>query len=99
MACALFLKFIAHATLYGIAWASVTSHFNLYTQECGSPLTPNRLQWGEGVVCGSLQGQDESAMFEVSGQFLSFRHSVVEDVMAAHADVHSTLLHRLQVCV
>ena len=57
------------------------------------------MQWRAGVCERSLQGHDGSAMFEVSGHHLSFRYSVVEDVIAAHDDVHTTLASRHQVLV
>lgn len=42
-------------------------------------------------------GQDEAAMFEVSGIFLSSHHSALEEVMSGHIDILQALQARVEV--
>lgn len=42
-------------------------------------------------------GQDEVAMFEVSGTFLSSRHSTLEEVVSGHKDIIQALQARVEV--
>ncbi len=45
----------------------------------------------------SMIGQDEVAMFEVSGTFLSSRHSTLEEVVSGHKDIIQALQARVEV--
>ena len=42
-------------------------------------------------------GRRNSALFEVSGKFLSSQHLVVEEITCGNMDIQQTLLNRIEV--
>ena len=59
-----------------------------------SPSSNNRSMWKDATPITLSPGSD---LFEVSGKFLSSRHSALEEVLSDHHDVCHALQLRLEV--
>lgn len=55
------------------------------------------MQWGQGTSPSSLAQSENCSPFEVSGQFLSSTHAVLEDITSGHSDMVVTLCGRAEV--
>lgn len=57
----------------------------------------DRPQWRSATPPSAVRGHAETAPFEVSGEFLSTTHQVIEDITSGHQDMKESLLGRLEV--
>ena len=63
----------------------------------GGEISSYRLYWGSATPPSSVRGHADALPFEVSGEFLSTTHQVIEDIASGHQDMNDTLSGRLEV--